>query len=225
MHFVCVSASNIRHAKDSSTSLNACRLVEQILMEKAGSATTVDIIALVDYELKPCHGCGTCLDRGECVTDQEFNRLYGHLKRGEGFFIVSPHYTPIPAKLCMVLEKIEQLAFLPRFHDETRLFPLYGRPVGLIAHGGGTEDLIHWYQALVLDTIANALSWPVEMDVVGLDQERPRGIVFPVKVVRHDPEAAFPIQEYDWKDIRRRLEPLVQAVVESVRRKGKGVAS
>lgn len=125
-------------------------------------------------------------------------------------FIVTAHYAPIPAKLAMILEKVEQIAFLPRFHDDTHRSPLYKKPAGLIAHGGGTDDLIKHYKSVVLDTIKNALAYPVEMDVVGVNVEWPNGIAFPVKKVLKEKESLFPIQEYDWDDIKYRISPLVE---------------
>lgn len=86
-------------------------------------------------------------------------------------FIVSAHYAPISSKLSILLEKIEQLAFLKRFNDENYRSPLFGRPVGIIGHGGGTEEIIKYYKAPVLDSIRNALSYPVEMDIVGANNE------------------------------------------------------
>lgn len=213
MHLICVSASNIRHARNCSTSLKICYLIKQIAAETQKSHSTVDIIALVDYELKPCIGCGACLEQRACAIDQVFNELYTRLTHADGVFVVSAHYAPIPAKLCVLLEKIEQLAFLPRFHDETHRSPLYQRPVGIIGHGGGTEGIIEWYKGPVLDTIANALSWPVEMKIVKVGQDN--GVVVPVKQVHHISASIFPVQEYDWDDIKRRIEPLVNAVLES----------
>ncbi len=170
-------------------------------------------IALVDYELKSCIGCGACLRLGACTTDPVFNELYARLTRADGVFVVSAHYAPIPARLCMLLEKIEQLAFLPRFHDETHRSPLSQRPVGIIGHGGGTEDIIKSYKGPVLDTIANALSWPVEMKIMKIGQDN--GIVVPVKQAHHIPGSTFPVQEYDWDDIKHRIESLVSAVLSS----------
>jgi len=211
MHLVCVSASNVRHARNCSTSLKICHLIQQIATEKLKTGPTVDVIALVDYELQPCIGCGACLKSGICATDPVFNELYARLTCADDIFVVSAHYAPIPAKLCMLLEKIEQLAFLPRFHDETHRSPLYQRPVGIVAHGGGTQDVIEWYKGPVLDTIANALSWPVEMRIVHVGQDN--GVVVPVKRVHRTADSPFPVQEYDWDDIKRRIEPLVSAVL------------
>ena len=217
MHIACISAANVRHARAASTSTKACNLIQEIITGLPGCAdVSVDIIRLVDHELRPCHGCGACYTSGRCADDPVFNALYERLVAADGLFIVSAHYAPIPAKLCMLLEKIEQLAFLPRFHDESCRSPLYGRPVGIIGHGGGTEDVLPWYRGPVLDTIANALSWPVEMRIVGVDVDWPNGVVFPVQSAKRDPAVVFPVQEYDWAEVRRRIEPLVVAALNTL---------
>lgn len=66
----------------------------------------------------------------------------------------------------MLLEKMEQLAFLKRFNDDGYRSPLYKRPVGIVGHGGGTEEVVQSYRRQVIDTIANAMSYPIEMDIV-----------------------------------------------------------
>ena len=212
MHLVCVSAPNMRRARERSTSLRVCRLIARLATEARPDAT-VDVIALVECKLKPCTGCGACYQRGKCPSDSGFNQLYARLIRADGLFIVAAHYAPIPAKLCMMLEKVEQFAFLRRYNDEAYRSPLYGKPAGLIAHGGGGEEVMDAYRAVALEPIANALSWPVEMEIVSLGDDAPRGVVFPVQRVHREPGTIYPIQEYDWADIERRVAPLVTAVL------------
>lgn len=108
---------------------------------------------------------------------------------------------------------MEQLAFLPRFNNEEDKSPLYQRPAGIIAHGWGTEEIIKVYKGVVINTIANALSWPIEMRIKDVNEEWSKGIAIPIKQVRKDPESIFPIHEYDWLDIKKRIKPLVHNVL------------
>jgi multimeric flavodoxin WrbA len=176
----------------------------------------VKIISLVDYELKPCIGCGTCFKHESCIYDSDFNQIYNILTKANALFIVSAHYASIPSKLSMLLEKIEQLVFLKRFNDEDYRSPLFRKPVGIIGHGGGTEEIIKYYKGPVLDSIWNALSYPVEMNVIGLNDEHKNGVIIPVKSVKKFENSIFPIQEYDWTDIEHRLTPLVDNVLEKI---------
>jgi len=163
MKIVCVSASNVRHAGEASTSLRVCRLLGD-LIHRHDSGAAVETVRLVDYDLKPCVGCGKCFRVGRCAEDEAFNEVYSRLVGADGLFVVSAHYAPIPARLSMLLEKVEQLAFLPRFHDAERRSPLYRKPVGIVGHGGGIEEVARCYKGLALDPVANALSWPAETE-------------------------------------------------------------
>lgn len=216
MLIVCVSASNIKHAGENSTSVKTCKLIKEMVKRKTTSNVEVEIISLVDYELKPCIGCGRCFNEEICIHDDDFNQIYSILTQANALFIVSAHYAPIPSKLSILLEKVEQLAFLKRFNNENYRSPLFRKPVGIVGHGGGDEKIIKYYKGPILDSIWNALSYPVEMNIVGASNEESNGVIFPVKNVRKLKNSIFPVQEYDWEDIERRLEPLVGNVLEKI---------
>jgi multimeric flavodoxin WrbA len=220
MKVVCISASNIKQSKDKSTSLIACQIIEKIIKTKLKrDAITVDIILLADAKLRPCMGCGHCFETGKCSSNDDFNRIYSKIIQSGAVFIVSPHYAPIPAKLSILLEKMEQPTFLHWFHDNSYKPAIYKKPVGIIAHGGGSEKgMLRSYKEMVLDTITNALQ-TVTMDVVGIDDECPNGVVFPVKEVQKIENEIFPIQIYDWVEIKNRLTPLVEKVVARAEKK------
>lgn len=218
MRCVCISSSNIKHATETSTSTKACKIIKEIIHEEDERAD-VEIVRLVDHDLLPCVGCGGCFARRNCVHDDHFNEIYSKMVTADGLFIVTPHYAPIPAKLSMVLEKIEQIAFLRRFRDETYRSPLYGKPAAIVAHGGGTEEIMDFYDPVVIAPVANALMWPVEMDIVKYDERWTKGVAFPVKSVRKAEDSIFPIQEYDWLGIKKRLVPMVHALIKAVNTK------
>jgi multimeric flavodoxin WrbA len=213
MHVVCISASNIKHAGVNSTSYKVCKIICDLI----DNDFSKDIIKLVDYEFAPCIGCGQCYKEDKCFINDEFNHVYSRICRADALFIVSAHYAPIPSKLSIVLEKMEQLAFLKRFNTEAYRSPLFKKPVGLIGHGGGGEEIYKHYKKPVLDSIWNALSYPIEMNIIGIDEENEKGITFPVKAVKKAEYSIFPIQEYDWEDISARVKPLVNNVLECVR--------
>lgn len=213
MLVVAISASNIKHAREKSTSLTVCRLIAELVSNDFPGQSETAIIPLVDYELTPCIGCGNCFTGEICLHDDDFNRIFSKIKKADALFIVSAHYAPVPAKLCMLLEKIEQLAFLKRFNNESYRSPLFRKPVGIIGHGGASGNLHEYYRTPVIDSIWNALSYPVEMNIVGVDDQQPRGVTFPVKRVSKANDSIFPVQEYDFEDIKRRISPLVKKVM------------
>ncbi len=218
MKITCISASNIRYAGDNSTSLKACRIIEKIVEAEPGNKPVrTDIIRIADVSLVPCTGCGNCYNSGRCIAEDGFNQIYSRIADSDAVFIVSPHYAPIPAKLAALLEKMEQITFLRWFYDNGYRPEVYGIPVGIIAHGGGKDEFVlRSYKHMVLDTIANALG-TIMMEVVGLDDEWPTGVVFPVDEVREDRDNIFPVQTYDWADVQNRITPLVRNVIAKVR--------
>lgn len=215
MRVLNISASNMVHAKKESTSLEVCQIIEKIIKTKlTGNDIQIENVRLVDAGLSPCTGCGKCFMMNKCATDDCFNNIYSRIAQSDALFIVSPHYAPVPAKLCMLLEKMEQISFLNRFHDINYRPIVCKKPVGIIAHGGGSDDAaLRSYKDMVLDTIANALQ-TIMMDVVGLNDEWPTGIAFPVKEVLQGEDEIFPLQLYDWADVENRVTPLVLNVIE-----------
>lgn len=218
MLIACISSSNIKHAGENSTSLKVCRLIEEMSKRKMAGNVQVEIIPLVSFELKPYIRCGECHKEDKCKNDNEFNNIYSILCKADALFVVSAHYAPIPSKLAMLLEKIEQLAFLKRFNYKSYRAPLFGKPVGIVGHGGGAGEMHKYYKEPVINTIWNALSYPVEMKIIGVDAEQPRGVTFPVKQVTKADNSIFPVQEYDWSNIGKRLEPLVSKLLQNCRK-------
>ncbi len=219
MKVICISASNVKHAGDKSTSLIACQTVEKIIRTGLKNDAQVEIIRLVDAKLKPCIGCGKCYETSKCTTTDDFNSIYSKIIESDAVFIVSPHYSPIPAKLSILLEKMEQISFLHWFQDNNYKPPVFQKPVGIIAHGGGRQEgMLCSYTEMVVDTIANALQ-TIMMDVIGVDDKWPNGVVFPVKTVQKNDKEIFPIQLYDWADVENRLTLLVEKVIKKADKK------
>ena len=220
MKVICISASNMKKAGEKSTSLIACRTIDEIIKNRLNRKDMqVEIIKLVDAKLNPCIGCGQCYEVDKCAAKDDFNAIYAKIVESDAVFIVSPHYAPIPAKLSILLEKMEQPVFLRWFQDNNYRPAVYKKPVGIIAHGGGSEEwVLQSYKEMVLATIENALQ-TIMMDVVSPDENPTPGVVFPVKEVRKDKNSILPVQLYDWVDIEKRLAPLVAKVIAKAEKK------
>lgn len=109
MKVLCISASNILHSKGNSISQILCSNISEILSEKE---IMCEIVDLRDFRLHPCIGCGKCFENKRCSNDTDFNTIYEKVIESHAIFFVSPHYAPIPAKLSMMLEKMEEITFL-----------------------------------------------------------------------------------------------------------------
>jgi hypothetical protein len=215
MNVTCISASNIEHSgKTGSTSYRICESIVGSILNR-GIPCERSIIDLREYSVLPCIGCGRCYDTHRCAGDSAFNRIYETVMRSDAVFIVSPHYAPIPAKLCMVLEKMEQITFLHWGKDTTYRSELYGIPAGIISHGGGADWALPEYRRMVNDTIANALA-TIQLKTVPFSEEWKTGISLPVRHVEYVDGSPFPVQEYGWDDLVQKISAYVEAVMKSL---------
>lgn len=213
MKVLCISASNIKHKRHDSTSTHACSLIKEIVMNSTCNSAIVEILPLTEYEPNPCIGCGNCYKTNKCENDEDFNTIYKKMQDCDCLFIVSPHYAPIPAKLSMILEKIEEMAYLHWFHDNSYKAALYNKPVGIIGHGGSDDrNTLNTYSRVVLDNIADALQTSM-LDVVGNGDTFPNGVIFMMDKYIRDGDSIFPIQTYDWDSIKTEIAPLVEKVI------------
>lgn len=211
MKILCISATNILHSKKNSVSQIICDKIVEILKEKD---VVCEIVDLREYSLYPCIGCGKCYESKRCCNDLGFNEIYDKVIKSDGMFLISPHYAPIPAKLSMILEKMEEITFLHWWKDDTYRSEVYGLPVGVISHGGASEWALKSYKAMVNDTIANALD-TIQCRVVPYNVEWDTGISLPVQKVI-EKETIFPIQEYDWHLITQKLAEYIELVLKEI---------
>ncbi|MRR28855.1 hypothetical protein EG834_00625, partial [bacterium] len=170
------------------------------------------VLPLIDYELKPCRMCGKCLEAGRCVRDEAFNAVYDVLKGADRIFMVCPQYATLPAKVVMLLEKFQEISYLNWCADNSYEFPLAHKPVGLIVHGGQTEEALPQYKANLLAPLA-AILRSVGMQVVGVDEEWQDGAAFAITRLSMPEDSIFVKIEHDWGAIRSRVEPLVEKVL------------
>lgn len=207
MKVVIVSASNISGSNKESTSYRLCEKIARILKERD---ILSEIIDLREYPLSPCTGCGGCFDSRRCSRDRAFNAIYAKIAACDRVFFVSPHYAPIPAKLSMLLEKMEEITFLHWWKDPSYQSEVFNLPAGIISHGGGADWALKSYKAMVNDTIANALD-TIQCRVIPYNDTWDTGISFPVAAV-WETESIFPVQEYDWKAMEAQLTEYVEIV-------------
>lgn len=133
---VCICASNMAGSGSASISLRLCEHIARLAGELG---TPCEILDLRQDALSPCTGCGACFPGRRCAHDRDFNRIYEKLASSCALFLVSPHYAPIPAKLCMLLEKREEITFLPWWRDNSYRSELSGLPTSIVSHGSGGE--------------------------------------------------------------------------------------
>lgn len=210
MKVTCISAANIEVARDRSASVRACELVRDLLREERPGAE-VEILPLIDYEMTPCRMCGECLNIQRCPRDEAFNRVFEKMIAADGIFVVVPHYAPLPSKLMILFEKMEEIAFLNWSADASYRFPLHQKPAGVIGHGGqqSTEEVLAYYQRSLVEPVAMALS-SVSMRVIGAGARQPNGVAFGIRSITKPDGSIFVDIQHDWDEVRQRVAPLVQ---------------
>jgi hypothetical protein len=210
VNVLCLSASNIAPARQHSASTRACEIIRDIITTHQPDAT-VEIVPLIDYEMKPCRMCGECFETGRCARDAAFNAVYEKMIAADALFLVVPHYAPIPSKVMMLLEKLQEMMFLRACAEADYHFTLYRKPLGIVAHGGQTAEALPYYKTALLDPLANAFA-SVQVNVVCAGDEWPNGATFGVTRITKPDDSIFVRIEHDWDDVRRRIEPLVENV-------------
>jgi multimeric flavodoxin WrbA len=216
MKFVCISVANIEVARSSSASVHACQLAAAILQFESPGAQ-IDVLPLIDYEMKSCRMCGSCLPDLCCPRDAAFNRVFTKMRLADGLLVVVPHYAPLPSKLMILLEKMEEMAYLGWCADEQNFrFPLAGRPVAVIGHGGqSAPEALDYYQKALVEPVANAFA-SCGMKVVSAGEDAPYGVSFGIQSLTKNPDSIFVDIRHDWESVRGRIAPLVKNLAASV---------
>ena len=186
LQILCISASNnFRPGVAETYSYQICKAVLNEVHNHMPDMKS-EIIELKNFTLNPCRDCMGCLENRRCVTDDAFNYIYEKIIACDVLFIVTPHYAPIPAKLCMLLEKMEEITFYRWEKDTSYKSEVYGIKTAVIAHGGGSGNETAEpggvsqkdYKAIVNDPIANAL-YTIQLKLMPFNNEWNTGIVVP----------------------------------------------
>lgn len=213
MRLVCFSASNAFYKP--SISDEVCKYIADIASD-VDAAYHTRIIKLREWAIEPCIDCGQCFETRRCPHDELFNQLYEIIVHSDAVFIVSPHYAPIPARLCMLLEKMEEVAFLRFAKDNSYQAEVHGIPCGVISHGGTGESWAEKvYKAAVNDPIANALD-TIQLALVPYDDEWRTGIVIPAQDIK-DAGGDVLAREKAVASVTERLRPYVEKVLNARR--------
>jgi multimeric flavodoxin WrbA len=212
MKITCISAANIEMAKHNSASVRTCELIRDLLQSTL-STVMIEIVPLIDYEMNACRMCGRCLKTQRCVRDEAFNQVFEKMIASDGLFFVVPHYAPLPSKLMMLTEKMEEIAFLGWCANSEYRFPLHEKPVGVIGHGGQetSAEVLAYYQRMVVEPVAMALR-SVAMKVVKPGDGQADGVAFGIRSIVKQTDSIFVDIQHDWDDIRQLIAPLVQDV-------------
>lgn len=215
LKIVCISAANVLKSRGNSASTKACEIIKTNLEKKYGEGVEVEIIPLVDFNLKPCIMCGECEKNQSCVYDKDFNSIFSRLAQADGVVVVCPHYAPIPSKLMIILEKLQEFTFLSYCSKTFDSFPLKGKRTAIIGHGGMNEGFEKIYRVNLLDNLSGALGG-CGMRVVGLDDEWKNGVVFGIEDMKFREGETLPYMVHNWDKVEDRIMPLIYKIADEI---------
>jgi len=67
-------------------------MVTEALKAATENGAETEKIHLSDYDLKPCDGCKTCFETGECHIPDDLMKLYNKVKTADALILGSPVY-------------------------------------------------------------------------------------------------------------------------------------
>ena len=195
LKILCISGSNRINATETN-SYRKCKAV----IDEAGKYIPdmqSEIIEMQNYALNPCIACSKCLNSKRCAIDDAFNHIYNKIIGCDILFIVSPHYAPIPAKLCMLFEKMGQVVSIRSSKDKLYRGETYGIRTALITHGATAvnEDAQKRKKRILNDPIAVGLH-DSQLNIMPFDDEWNTGICVQPIEINTDGKTVLKINEY-----------------------------
>jgi multimeric flavodoxin WrbA len=220
MKVVCVSASNTKYRGENSASTRVCSLISKQIKRTCGNTTEVEIIPLANYDLTPCHLYGDCSTTQTCLYDQDFNTVYEKLAGADALFWVVPHYSPIPSKLIIILEKINEISYASWTKNPKFQTPFHKKITAIVGHGGMPEspEVLQYYHNHLVTPVADILR-SLSFKIVPLNDQFPNGAVFGLAnshCLKKVEGSIFPDVIQDYEMINSRIEPLVKNVMQEV---------
>lgn len=156
MSIAIISGSNVRSSGKGSISLKTGEMLKDRL-NSIKSDCDINLVDLRDYKLTPCGMCEGCAETQLCSEDKDFNKLYEIIKQADELLFICPHYAPIPSKLVIMFEKLEEMSYLGFCSGKDSAHPTKGKKAGIIAHGGMTEGYDQLYNENILTPLTNVM--------------------------------------------------------------------
>jgi len=87
---------------------NSDLLLERALQGARDAGAEVSELTARGLKLEGCRECGGCDETGECVVDDEMQRVYGLLKEADAVIVATPiFFYTVPAQLKAVIDRCQ----------------------------------------------------------------------------------------------------------------------
>lgn len=160
MNVLCISASNSRKPLEDSVSYKVCKMIKNHLhSSETHRVNRVEIISLQEYRLKVCRLCGDCSASSICPFDGEFQKIYSQVLEADQIIFVVPHYSPLPSKLMIIFEKMNEIGYGRWLTSPQLESPFFNKSFAVIGHGGmpETEEVLSYYRETIVKPVSNTL--------------------------------------------------------------------
>lgn len=220
MKMLCISASNTKNMGANSTSTRVCGLISDIIRKEYDKAADIDIIQLSEYNLMTCNLCGNCSITNKCIYDPSFNHLLDKLSEADCIFWVVPHYSPIPSKLIIIFEKINEISYAAWLKNPEYKTPFYDKITAVIGHGGMVEspDVLKYYHDKLITPVVDTLT-SLSFRIIPANEKFSKGIAFGLSnenCFKKSEGNIFPDIVQDFELIQERIKPLIRNAIDAL---------
>lgn len=130
---------------------NTAKMVERALEGAAGvEGVETELYQLAGKKINYCISCYKCLEKGECVFDDELNKFLPKYLAADGIIWGAPVYhLSVPASMKALLDRLGNL-ILCHYLCQGQGMPRFSKVCGVVANGGhryGGQDLVLSFMA------------------------------------------------------------------------------
>jgi multimeric flavodoxin WrbA len=87
---------------------NSDQLLDRALAGARDAGAEVSELRVRGLKLEGCRECGGCDETGECVIDDEMQRIYGLLREADAIIVATPiFFYTVPAQLKAVIDRCQ----------------------------------------------------------------------------------------------------------------------
>ena len=119
---------------------NSDLLLERALQGARDAGAEVSELTARGLKLEGCRECGGCDETGECVVDDEMQRVYGLLKEADAIIVATPiFFYTVPAQLKAVIDRCQAPWNVRRLSKHREQWKNYGGGRGYLIAVGATR--------------------------------------------------------------------------------------
>src|SRR3990167_11108466 len=87
---------------------NSDILLNSAIKGAESNGAVVEKIVIRDFQIAPCNSCGGCWEKGDCIIDDDMQKVYPLLVEADGIVISSPiYFMGVPAQLKAFIDRCQ----------------------------------------------------------------------------------------------------------------------